>query len=108
MGHRGTKGAGEKAEIKDVMIVKKDNRRERFSKEKLKNGLMKACEKRPISIEKIDMNKDTFAIPRSEYRNFNLIILRTKCHQNLNLRRRVFEYVLLLVPISNSFSSGFM
>ena len=36
------------------MIVKKDGRREKFTKEKLKTGLMKACEKRDVSIEKID------------------------------------------------------
>ena len=44
----------EKPESKDIIIVKKDGRREKFSKEKLKNGLMKACEKRSVSIEKID------------------------------------------------------
>jgi len=44
----------ERPETKDIIIVKKDGRREKFSKEKLKNGLIKACEKRPISIEKID------------------------------------------------------
>lgn len=36
------------------MIIKKDGRREPFSREKLKAGLMRACEKRPISIDKID------------------------------------------------------
>lgn len=44
----------ERPEIKDIIIVKKDGRRERFSIEKLKTGIMKACEKRPVSIEKID------------------------------------------------------
>jgi len=44
----------ERADKKDIIIVKKDGRREKFSNDKLKNGLMKACEKRPISIEKID------------------------------------------------------
>ena len=44
----------ERPDIKDIIIVKKDGRRERFSKEKLKNGLMRACEKRPISVNKID------------------------------------------------------
>lgn len=44
----------ERADKRDVIIVKKDGRREKFSNDKLKNGLMKACEKRPISIEKID------------------------------------------------------
>jgi len=44
----------EKPDKKDIIIVKKDGRREKFSSEKLKNGLMRACEKRPISVEKID------------------------------------------------------
>ena len=37
-----------------LMIVKKDNRREEFNREKLFSGLKKACEKRPVSIDKIE------------------------------------------------------
>lgn len=44
----------ERADKKNIIIVKKDGRREKFSSDKLKNGLMRACEKRPISVEKID------------------------------------------------------
>jgi len=44
----------EKPEKKNILVVKKDGRREAFSKEKIKNGIMKACEKRPISIDKIE------------------------------------------------------
>lgn len=44
----------EKPEQEKIIIVKKDGRREKFSKDKLKSGIMKACEKRPISIEKIN------------------------------------------------------
>ena len=44
----------EKADKKSIIIVKKDNRREPFSIDKLKNGLMRACMKRPISVEKIE------------------------------------------------------
>lgn len=44
----------EKPEKKDIIVVKKDGRREKFSQEKLKNGITRACEKRPISVEKID------------------------------------------------------
>lgn len=32
-----------------MFVVKKDGRREPFSRDKLMNGLRKACEKRPIS-----------------------------------------------------------
>jgi transcriptional repressor NrdR len=35
-------------------IVKKDGRREEFNREKILDGVKKACQKRPISIEKID------------------------------------------------------
>ncbi|MDD5331831.1 MAG: transcriptional regulator NrdR [Candidatus Nanoarchaeia archaeon] len=43
----------ERIEI-DLMVVKKDGRREIFDREKLKRGILKACEKRPVSNEKID------------------------------------------------------
>ena len=38
----------------ELRVVKKDGRREDFSQEKLKRGVMRACEKRPVSSEKID------------------------------------------------------
>jgi len=44
----------EKPDKKEIMIVKKDGRREKFSLEKLKNGIIRACEKRPVSVEKIE------------------------------------------------------
>ena len=44
----------ERPEKKEIIIVKKDGRREKFSREKLKNGIIRACEKRPVSIEKIE------------------------------------------------------
>ena len=44
----------EKAIQKDIIVVKKDGRREAFSREKIKAGIMRACEKRPVAIEKID------------------------------------------------------
>ena len=36
------------------MVVKKDGRRERFDRQKVLNGLMRACEKRPVSIVKLE------------------------------------------------------
>jgi transcriptional repressor NrdR len=38
----------------DIIVVKKDGRREPFLREKLKSGIVKACEKRPVSIEQIE------------------------------------------------------
>ncbi|MFH1798363.1 MAG: transcriptional regulator NrdR [Candidatus Omnitrophota bacterium] len=37
-----------------LMVVKRDGARKRFDREKIKTGIMKACEKRPISMEQID------------------------------------------------------
>lgn len=37
-----------------LTIVKKDGRREAFEREKLKKGVLRACEKRPVSVEKIE------------------------------------------------------
>ena len=36
------------------LVIKKDGRREPFDRNKILNGLKKACEKRPISITKIE------------------------------------------------------
>src|ERR1035441_9371109 len=35
------------------MVVKKDGRREKFDRQKVLNGLLKACEKRPVSMAKL-------------------------------------------------------
>ena len=42
--------------VEDVLpvVVKKDGRREAFDRIKIRNGLMKACEKRPISVDVIE------------------------------------------------------
>ena len=40
----------EKIDEIPYMVVKKDGRREKFERQKILNGLLKACEKRPISI----------------------------------------------------------
>jgi len=37
-----------------LMVIKKDGRREPFDRKKILAGVMRACEKRPISIEKIE------------------------------------------------------
>ena len=39
-----------------VMVVKKDGRREAYSREKIRAGMVRACEKRPVSIELIDQS----------------------------------------------------
>jgi transcriptional repressor NrdR len=51
-GHRFT--TYEEVEHTGLMVLKRDNRREEFSKEKLFSGLKKACQKRPISPKVIE------------------------------------------------------
>ena len=57
----------EYVEMNPVFIVKKDGRREKFERNKIKNGIMKALEKRPVSHEKIEeiLNKIEEKIRRS-------------------------------------------
>jgi transcriptional repressor NrdR len=44
----------EEIEHGELMVVKRDGRREPFSREKLLNGITKACQKRPVSPEAIE------------------------------------------------------
>jgi transcriptional repressor NrdR len=44
----------EKIETSPVMVVKKDMRREPFNSAKIKQGLLHACQKRPVSVAQID------------------------------------------------------
>jgi transcriptional repressor NrdR len=36
------------------MVIKKDGRREPFDRWKIKSGILKACEKRPVSLEQVE------------------------------------------------------
>lgn len=44
----------ERVENIPLIVIKKDNRRENFNREKLKDGIVKACQKRPVSIDLIN------------------------------------------------------
>ena len=51
------------------MVVKKDGRRERFDRQKVLSGLLRACEKRPVSssqLEKIVDSAEAFLVDASE------------------------------------------
>jgi len=51
------------------MVVKKDGRREKFDRQKVLNGLLRACEKRPISMGKLEQivnEAETFVIDSPE------------------------------------------
>jgi transcriptional repressor NrdR len=48
----------EKLENINLRIIKKDGNREMFDREKVRKGFLRACEKRPITIEQIDKAVD--------------------------------------------------
>lgn len=44
----------ERVEERPLLVVKKNGTREQFDRDKLLNGIGRACEKRPVSIEQIE------------------------------------------------------
>ena len=44
----------EKIETVQIMVVKKDGSREAFDADKIRRGLIKACEKRPVAMHDVD------------------------------------------------------
>ena len=45
-------------ETTPLMVIKKDRSRQPFDREKLLNGLLRACKKRPVSIETLEKTVD--------------------------------------------------
>lgn len=52
----------EKLERETLQIVKRDGRRQPFDRHKLRAGIQRACEKRPVSAETIDRVVDEVAV----------------------------------------------
>src|SRR5665213_3293091 len=51
------------------MVVKKDGRREKFERQKVLSGLLRACEKRPVSASKLEIivnDTETFLVDSPE------------------------------------------
>ena len=48
----------ERVETIPLMVVKKDDTREPFDREKVKSGIMRSCHKRPVSAQQIDIMTD--------------------------------------------------
>ncbi len=44
----------ERVENIPLLVIKKDGRREPFSRDKLREGIVKACQKRPVSMDLIE------------------------------------------------------
>ena len=49
----------EKVETTIIMIIKKDGSRQAFDRDKLMNGIIKACEKRPVALADIERGVDS-------------------------------------------------
>ena len=46
-----------------IIVIKKDKSRETFNRDKLMTGLLRACEKRPVSIDTLDNMIDEIETP---------------------------------------------
>lgn len=44
----------EKLETIPIVVIKKDGTRESFDRDKISNGILRACEKRPVSLQEIE------------------------------------------------------
>ncbi len=49
----------EKVESIPLIVIKKDKTRQQFDKQKLLNGLLRACEKRPVTYDQLSLLADT-------------------------------------------------
>ena len=49
----------EKVETIPLSVIKKDQTREQYDRAKIQDGILRACYKRPIPIEKIEMTRDS-------------------------------------------------
>ncbi|NOR85046.1 transcriptional repressor NrdR [archaeon] len=77
----------ERIETGNILVIKKDNTRERFDRKKILNGIIKACEKRPINLETIEktvneierdiLTKDGSEISSTEIGNIIMNKLKT-------------------------------
>ncbi len=52
----------EKIETVPLMVVKKDGTRQGYDRNKIVNGIVRACEKRPVSIQEIERLADSIEV----------------------------------------------
>jgi transcriptional repressor NrdR len=74
----------ERVETLDLLIIKKDGRREIFDRVKLRSGIIKACEKRPVSAQDIEELIDKV---EAELRKTNVREIPSKKIGELLIRR---------------------
>ncbi|MEA3493943.1 MAG: transcriptional regulator NrdR [Candidatus Margulisiibacteriota bacterium] len=73
---RGRFTSYERLEEKPILVMKRDGRREQFSREKIRKGVMRACEKRPVSADAVDSMVDE--IERDIHREAGREVLSSK------------------------------
>ena len=74
----------ERVEEADIIVVKKDGRRERFERQKLVNGILKSCEKRPIPLDKIEKLVDEV---ESDLRKRDSVEVESKIIGEITMRK---------------------
>lgn len=74
----------ERVENIDLVVIKKDGRRENFDRDKLRLGIIKACEKRPIGRELIESILEEV---EQELRQKESVEVSSKTIGNVVLRR---------------------
>ena len=74
----------ERLEEADIVVVKKEGKRERFERQKVISGILKACEKRPISLEKIEKLVDDV---ESDLRKRDSVEVDSKVIGNLVMKK---------------------
>lgn len=74
----------ERIENVELVVIKKDGRREKFDREKLRKGIVKATEKRPIATELIESVVDEI---EQELRSMDTTEISSKTIGNLVLKK---------------------
>lgn len=74
----------ERVENVELSVIKKDEKRENFDRNKILSGMLKACEKRPISREKIEKIVNDI---EAELRNLESTEIKSKKIGELVIRK---------------------
>ena len=73
----------ERVETIELIVLKKDGSRQPFDREKLKKGILRACEKRQVTLEVIDKTIDLI---ETKLRSLNSIEIPSKVIGELAMR----------------------
>ena len=81
----------EKMENPMILVVKKDGRREAFSTEKIRRGLIKACEKRPVAAR--DMDKIVSDVEKKVFNSLDQEVTSTQIGEMIMDRLKDLDQV---------------